>query len=137
MSLPGYSYQYAFKYTDNKLQTLQDEYLVLLLENNIRGGISSVMGDRYVVSDDNKKLLYVDATNLYGHSRSQMLLYKEAEMWYGHRGLHKNNLEGIINKADDSDIGCFVEVDIKYPGETKEITKNLPFVPEIKKYISS
>ena len=29
--------------------------MILLLENNIRGGISSVMGDRYIKSDDNKK----------------------------------------------------------------------------------
>ena len=48
VSLPGYTYQCALKYTDIKLQTLQDKDLILLIENNIRGGISSVMGDRYV-----------------------------------------------------------------------------------------
>ena len=46
VSLPGYTYQCALKYTDIKLQTLQDEDLILLLKNNIRGGISSDMGDR-------------------------------------------------------------------------------------------
>ena len=40
--------------------------MILLLENNIRGGISSVMGDRYVKPDANKKILYKDAKNLYG-----------------------------------------------------------------------
>ena len=79
MSLPGYTYQCALKYTDNKLQTLQDKDLILLIENNIRGGISSVMGDRYVKSDENKKILYMDATNLSGHSMSQMLPYDEIE----------------------------------------------------------
>ena len=64
VSLPGYTYQYALKYSDIKLQTLKDKDLILLLENNIRGGISSVMGDRYVKSDENKKILYMDATNL-------------------------------------------------------------------------
>ena len=48
VSLPGYTYQCALKYTDIRLQTLQDKDLILLIENNIRGGISSVMGDRYV-----------------------------------------------------------------------------------------
>ena len=48
VSLPGYTYQCALKYTDIKLQTLQDKDLILFIENNIRGGISSVMGDRYV-----------------------------------------------------------------------------------------
>ena len=77
ISLPGYTYQCALKYIDIKLQTLQDKDLILLLENNIRGGISSVRGDRYVKSDENKKILYMDATNLYGHSMSQMLPYDE------------------------------------------------------------
>ena len=57
VSLPSYTYQCASKYTDIKLQTLQDEDLTLTLENNIRGGISSVLGDRYVKSDDNKKTI--------------------------------------------------------------------------------
>ena len=73
VSLPGYTYQCAFKYTDIELQTLQDKDLILLIKNNIRGSISSVMGDRYVKSDENQKILYMDATNLYGHSISQRL----------------------------------------------------------------
>ena len=82
VSLPGYTYQCASKDTDIKLQTLQDNDLILLVEKNIRGGISSVVGDRYVKSDENKKILYIDATNLYGHSMSQMLPYDEVEMWH-------------------------------------------------------
>ena len=64
ISLPGFTYQCALKYTDIKLKTLQDKDLILLLENTIRGGISSVMGDKYVKLDDNKKVKYIDATNL-------------------------------------------------------------------------
>ena len=90
VSLPGYTYQSALKYTDIKLQTLQDKDLILLIENNIRGGISSLMGDRYVKSDENKKILYMDATNLYGHSMSQMLPYDEIEMWHGHTDKYWN-----------------------------------------------
>ena len=52
------------KYADIKLQTLQDKNLILTLESIIRGGISSVMGDRYVKSDENKKMLYIDASDL-------------------------------------------------------------------------
>ena len=36
------------------------------------------MGDRYVKSDENKKILYMDATNLYGHSMSQLLPYDKS-----------------------------------------------------------
>ena len=55
VSLPGYTWQCGLKHTEINLQTLQDKDMILLLENNIRGGISSVMGDRYVKSDGNKK----------------------------------------------------------------------------------
>ena len=40
--------------------------MILLIENNIRGGISSVMGDRYVKSDEIKRfyilmlIIYMD-----------------------------------------------------------------------------
>ena len=37
--------------------------MISLIENNIRGGIGSVMGDRYVKSDENKKIIQMDATN--------------------------------------------------------------------------
>ena len=73
VGLPGYTWECGLKYTGINLHTLQDKDLILTLENNIRGGISSVMGDRYVKSDENKKILYMDATNLYGHSMSQPL----------------------------------------------------------------
>ena len=133
VSLPGYTYQCALKYTDIKLQTLQDKDLILLIENNIRGGISSVMGDRYIKSDENKKISYMDATNLYGHSMSQFLPYDEIEMWHGYPDKYWKWLDEILNTPDDSEIGYFLEVDLKYPDNIKEKTKNFPFCPENKK----
>ena len=127
MSLPGYTYQCALKCTNVKLQTLQDKDLILLIENNIRGGISSVMGARYVKSDKNNKIIYADATNLYGHSMSQFLSYDEIKF-------EKDIcLEEILNTPDDSEIGCFLEVDLKYPDNVKQKTKYFPFCPENKK----
>ena len=127
VSLPGYTYQCALKYTDIKLQTLQDKDLILLLENNIRGGISSVMGDRYLKSDENKKILHADATNLYGHSMSQFLPYDEIK--FGKDVC----LEEILNTSDNNKIGYFLEVDLKYPDDIKQNTKHFPFCPENKK----
>ena len=72
------------KYTGINLQTIQEKDLILPLENNIRGGISRVTGDRYVKSDENKKIIYMNATNLYGHSICQSLSFDEIEMWHGH-----------------------------------------------------
>ena len=133
VSLPGYTYQCALKYTDIKLQTLQDKDLILLIENTIRGGISSVMGDRYVKSDEDSSILYIDATNLYGHSMSQMLPYDEIEIWHGHPDKYWNWLEEILNTPDVSEIGYFLEVHLKYPDNIKQKTKYFPFCPENKK----
>ena len=127
VSLPGYTWQCGLKYTGINLQTLQDKDMILVLENNIRGGISSVMGDRYVKSDKNKKILYIDANNLYGHSMSGPLPYDEIKFD------NTVKLEDILNTPDDSDIGFFVEVDLKYPDNIKQKTKNFPFAPENKK----
>ena len=127
VSLPGYTWQCGLKYTGINLQTLQDEDMILLLENNIRGGISSVVGDRYIKSDNNKKILYIDANNLYGHSMSEPLPYDEIKF--------DNNvkIEDIINTPDDNDIGYFVEADLIYPDKIKKKTKNFPFAPVNKK----
>ena len=99
VSLPGYTWHCGLKYTGINLQRLQDKDKILLLKNNIRGGISSVMGDRYILSFENKKILYVDANNLYGHSMSEPLPYDEIKFD------RDNNLKDIINTPDDSDIG--------------------------------
>ena len=120
VSLPGYTGQCGLKYTGMNLQTLQDKDMILLLE-------TSVMGDRYIQSDENKKILYIDATNLYGHSMSEMLPYDEIKF-------EKDIcLEEILNTPDDSEIGYFLEVDLKYPDNIKEKTKNFAFAPVNKK----
>ena len=113
VSLPGYTWQCGLKYTGISLQNIQSKHMILLKENNIRGGISSVMGDRYINSDENKKILFIDATSLYGHSMSQHLPYDEIKF----DGNIK--LEDILNSPDDSKVGSFIEVDLKYPDKKK------------------
>ena len=74
---PGYTWQFCLKYRDSKKRTLQDKDMILFLENKIRGGISSLMGDSYVKSDEKIKILFVDANNLFGWAMSQSLPYDE------------------------------------------------------------
>ena len=113
VSPPCYSWQCGMKYTDIKLQALQDKDMILLLANSTRGGISSVMSDRYNKSDENKKILYVHANNLYGRAMSEYLPYDKIKF-------DRNvTLEDILNTPDDSDIGYFIEVDLKYPDKLK------------------
>ena len=75
----------------------------------------------------------MDATNLYGHSTSQILPYDEIDMWYGHPDLYMDKLAEIIKTQDDNDVGYFIEVDLKYPDNIKGRTEQFPFCPENKK----
>ena len=70
--------------------------------------------------------------NLYDHSLSQPLPYDEIEMWRGHPDLYMNKLEEILITPEDSDIGYFVQVDLRYLDNKKEKTKNFLFCPENK-----
>ena len=62
----------------------------------------------------------MDAINFYGHSMSQPLLYDEI------KSDEIVKLAEILNTSDASDIGYFIEVDLKYPDSIKEKTKRLP-----------
>ena len=127
VSLPGYTWACGLKHTNIRLQTLQDKDMILLLENGIRGGISGVMGDRYVKSDKNKNIIYFDATNLYGFAMSKPLPYDDIKF-----ETENVCLEEILNTPDDSDIGYFLEVDLEYPHNIRQKTKHFPFAPENK-----
>ena len=132
VSVPGDTWQCGLKYTGINLQTLQDKDLILIKENNISGGISSIMGGRYGKSDENKKTIYIDVTNLYGISMIEPLSHDEIEMWHGDLDLHMNKLEEILNNPDENCIGCFLEVDLRYPDVIREKTKNFLFCTENK-----
>ena len=94
--------------------------MILLLEKKLRGGLSSYMEYRYVISDDNKKILFFDINNLYGHSMSLSLPYEKIKFDTTVK------LQRILKTADDDDFGYSVQVDLKYPDENKEETKNTP-----------
>ena len=125
--LPGYTWLCGMKYTDIKLQILQGKDLIFTFDNNIRGGVSSVMGDRYVKSDENEKIMYIDAINLYGWAMSEYLPYDEKKFD------RIVKLEDILSTPDNSNNGYFTEVDLKYPDNIKQKTKHFPFVPVNKK----
>ena len=129
-SLPGYTWKAGLKLTNIKLDFIKDKDLLLLLENNIRGGISSVMGDRHVQSDENKQILYIDANNLYGWAMSQYLPTGEIEkLQLPEQILLEQIVEDLTHCPDNNEFGYFIECDLEYPVENKEETKNFPFCP--------
>ena len=57
VNLPGYTWLCGVEYNDIQLKPLQHREIFLSLENTIRGGIYSVLGERYAVSDE-KNLVF-------------------------------------------------------------------------------
>ena len=108
--LSGYTWKAGLKLTNIKLDFMKDKAFLLLLGNNIRGGISSVMGPRYNESDENTKLLYIDANNLYGWAMSQYLPTSNFEKLYFPE---EYELEQIVEDVrlipDDNENGYFIE----------------------------
>ena len=74
-------------------------------------------------SDLNKFIMYLDANNLYGHSMSKPLPYKNFK-WSNDLTLDPNNLKKGI-----------YEVDIEIPKELHDKFKDYPLCPEIKSII--
>ena len=98
----------------------------MLIENNFRGGILSLLGDRYEKVDEIKKTFNIDANKLYGWAMSEVPPHDESK-------IDRNvKLHDILKTADDSDIGYFVEVQSKYPDKLKNKTKIFHFCPEKK-----
>ena len=84
LSAPGLSWQSGLKMTGQTLELLSHEYMLLLYEKRIRGGIceaitkykkaSNKYMKNYGKTKPNSYLMYVDANNLYGYGMSKKLL---------------------------------------------------------------
>ena len=72
----------------------------------------------------------LDANNLYGWAMSQKLPV-DGFKWV--KKLSKFNEDFIKKYDENSDIGYFLEVDVKYLKEWSKLHKDLPFLPERKK----
>ena len=64
VKLLGYTWVGGTKFTNTKLQTLFDKDRILLFENVILGVTVRIMGSRYVESNENEKVYYVNAFKL-------------------------------------------------------------------------
>jgi hypothetical protein len=144
-SSPGLFFDGMLKYTNVELELLTDYNMILMIESGIRGGISSILGDRYVdvegknyatnpniaKDDPNQEwLLYQDACNLYGHSMVQKLPQKNFR-WLTENEIKDLNTDIRSGKTTgDGDIGHILKVDLIVP-KTRPFF-NLPLAPEKK-----
>lgn len=130
ISLPQLTLDFMLKKTKNEIELITDIDQLLMVENNIRGGLSFI-NQRSAINDENsieleKELLYIDANNLYGWAMSQPLPvsnFNTPEV----ETLSHIDWENIdIN----GDTGYILEVDLLYPEHLHELHSSFPLAPE-------
>ena len=137
LSAPELAWQATFKKIKVKLDLLTDIDMLLMVEKGIRGGICHSI-NRYARAnnkyrknfDKNKESSYIqfwDENNSYGWAMSQKRPVNYFE-WI--KNTSQFNEDFIKNYNEESDEGCFVEVDIQFLEKLHERHNNLPFLPE-------
>jgi hypothetical protein len=141
-TLPGYSWDSAFYFTKQKVELFNNVNMIeFFLNNAIRGGISTVCRKKHLIANneyiketynENMKknyIMYLDVTNLYGYSMTQLLPSGNFRFY------NDDEIEIIYNNINllwenDSKKGYILEVDIDYPEYLFEKHIDLPFAPE-------
>ena len=148
LSLPGLAWQACLKKTNVKLELLTDYDMLLMVEEEIRGGICHSIhryakaNNKYMENyDENKEssyIQYLDTNNLYGWAMSQKLPVNNFK-WV--EDTLRINKEFIKNYNENSNKGYILEVDVKYPKTLHDLYSDLLFLPrrmkidECKKFV--
>ena len=118
LSLPGLAWQACLKKTNTKLELLTDYDMLLMVEEEIRGGILHSINrhakannkymNNYDKNEESSYVQYLDANNLYGWEMSQKLPINGFK-WVN----NEINEEFIKHYDENSDKGYILEVDVK------------------------
>ena len=125
---PGLSWDAMLKMTRVELELLSDSEMYLMIENGIRGGVSTVfkryakannlyMESGYDPKEENVYIQYLDANNLYSWAMSRRLPVRDFK-WMN---------EGELQNWKS--IPCILEVDLKYPEELHDEHNDYPLAP--------
>ena len=126
---PGLAWDATLKITGVEVELLTDIDMLLMIEKGIRGGVSMIsnryakannkyMGDKFVVSEISKYIMYLDANNLYGWAMSKPL------PTHGFKWMKDSELEKW------EEYSCILEVDLEYPKSLHDLHNDYPLAPE-------
>ena len=114
--------------------------MLLMIEKGTRGGICHAIhkhakANKKYMNNYNKDIIssyltYLDANNLYGWAISQKFLVNGFK-WVDK--LSRFNKIFIKNYKDNSNTGCFLDVDTEYPKKLFGFHKDWSFLPKSKK----
>ena len=138
VSLPGLSFQSAFKMTGETVELLQDPFIYNLFERGKRGGMTFVnthhaakqlikVGLQQLI----ERIMYIDKNNLYGSPLCGYLPHSGFKRLTPHeiRILFPSD-QHIIQLDTEADIGYLFEVDLHYPPSIHHLTADFPLAPE-------
>ena len=141
-TLPGLTLDSAFKMTRTKIDLIQEQDQYEFIEKGIRGGCTFVNTHYLHVNAPEihpssfnpnlprHEMLYIDANNLYGHALSAKLPHSEFT-WLTEQEISLLSQPNYLLNVDvEGDVGYLLEVDLKYPSEIHDKTKDFPFAPE-------
>jgi hypothetical protein len=139
VSIPGLTWDSAFKMTNASLELLQDSIMYEFFEAGIRGGITVI--NKHCVErnspDDldfdatrpHTELLYIDANNLYGQALSMPLPQKDFR-WVESEAERGRWMEKLPEMDVNGEVGFVVEVDLEIPTSIQDRTDDFPLAPE-------
>ena len=141
LSARGLGWHACLKKAGVNLELSTDIDMIMMVEEGTRGRICHTIRryaktnnkymNNYDKSIESSYLMYLDANNLYGWAVSQKLLvngfkWPEKLSTFNERFMESYN--------GNSDIGCFLEIDVEYPKKLFNLYNDLPFLAERKKF---
>ena len=116
LSLPHLAKDIMLKTTEVEIELIHDKEMSDLLQHNIRGGLSFVnlrhAEKKEGSGEEQRSLLYVDATNLYGKAMCFPMPVRDFQ-WMTRSELE--TFDPATHVSDEEGEGYILEVDLKYP----------------------
>ena len=136
-TLPSLAWSIALKHTGIELDLITDPEAYLMIENSIRGGISTISNryakannpytiDGYDPEQPTSYITYLDANNLYGLAQSQPLPVGDFQFLTPDE-ISKFN---VMDIPQDSPTGFIVDCDLEYPSTLHNSHSDYPLAPE-------
>ena len=133
---PGLTRQVALKFTDVKLELLNNVDMLLMFEHGIRGDLVQAVhchaeaNNKYIGSNYDPNLLsvylqYLDANNLYGWAMSQPLPTGGFCWKYDVDSFTPEKINDLVLHSKS---GYLLEVDVDYPHDLDDKHNNVPFM---------
>lgn len=126
ISLPSFAWDAMLRLTKTELESFTDIDQCLFTELGIRGGLSFI-GERHCQANEQTKIYYIDANNLYGYVQ-QMKLPKGDFKWVDTTKIV--DIEKFISDIDvDGSKGYLLCVDLLYPEKLHKKHAEFPLAP--------